>query len=75
VLDSADDAYSKESTYAAWIKQVSGAHAVAVGSSGRLVVVDSNYEVYFKDAPTLDWNIVYRSNYPNQNYSYWLFIN
>ena len=75
VIDSASNAYSKESTYDAWIKQVDGARSVGVGSTGRMVVVNGDYEVYYKDAPTLDWNIIYRSNYPNKNYSFWININ
>ena len=74
VIDSAKNAYSKESTYDAWIKQVNGAVAIDVGASGRMVVINSNYEVYYKDLPTLGWNLAYRPNYP-QNSSFWIEIN
>jgi len=74
VIDSAGNAYSKESTYDAWIKQVDGAVDIDVGTSGRMVVINSNHEVYYKDLPTLGWNLVYRPNYP-QNYNFWIEIN
>jgi hypothetical protein len=74
VIDSAGNAYSKESTYDAWIKQVDGATWIGIGSTGRMAIIDGSFNLYYKDAPTLIWNQIYRSGFTQTN-AYYVSIN